>query len=502
MGITTDFTETESREVVKSRLLQIVEHYHGPGYITSPNWQNVYDALMEVADESQTFDDGAFSADFTPKLNSLNNPPLGLQADFIEGEYRLRLGLESFSTISTFTRAGNGGYFDSDGNLQFASADVPRFDHNPADSNTALGLLISPQVTNRVLHSNDFTQGKSVSNLTLGSETVDARFGLIRTLTDSNDGGAVEHRLNVLPTGGQTSGTFGIREAILKAGTIRYVAFAASTLDTLASEASRLGRSAVFDLLNGTTVVGTGAAEAGMISLGGSWWYCWARDTNANSTTGNNRGWTIRPASGPNVADTEYQGDGTGTFEICHLCFREGATIRRPDLKPIITAASQVTRGADTMALTDLSEVLVPADQTAGGYLFARTPPTRPGSGEFFVLMQLDDGTENNRIRLQLSSNGNLRLVVTSGGAEQASLLLGTIAVNTNFVVAWRSETNDFAGRINGGSLVTDTSGTSPAGLTTLRYGQSTTGEHWGSTIAEMEVRETLSDAEIEDLVT
>lgn len=52
----------------------------------------------------------------------------------------------------TFTRAGSATYFDAEGVLQTASADVPRFDHDPA-SGALRGLLVEPSATNRLLNS-------------------------------------------------------------------------------------------------------------------------------------------------------------------------------------------------------------------------------------------------------------------------------------------------------------------------------------------------------------
>ncbi|MFM6192892.1 MAG: hypothetical protein ACKPFF_10615, partial [Planktothrix sp.] len=49
----------------------------------------------------------------------------------------------------TFTRASSGTYFDSNGVMQLASANTPRFDHNP-NTKESLGLLIEEQRTNSI----------------------------------------------------------------------------------------------------------------------------------------------------------------------------------------------------------------------------------------------------------------------------------------------------------------------------------------------------------------
>ncbi|MFM6205151.1 MAG: hypothetical protein ACKPEZ_07040, partial [Planktothrix sp.] len=48
-----------------------------------------------------------------------------------------------------FTRASSGTYFDSNGVMQLASANTPRFDHNP-NTKESLGLLIEEQRTNSI----------------------------------------------------------------------------------------------------------------------------------------------------------------------------------------------------------------------------------------------------------------------------------------------------------------------------------------------------------------
>ena len=57
----------------------------------------------------------------------------------------------------TFTRASTGTYVGSDGVLQTAAIDVPRFDHNPT-TGESLGLLVEEARTNVVTWSQDFSQ--------------------------------------------------------------------------------------------------------------------------------------------------------------------------------------------------------------------------------------------------------------------------------------------------------------------------------------------------------
>jgi len=65
----------------------------------------------------------------------------------------------------TFTRAQSGNeatYVGSDGLIKYASADEPRFDHDP-ETLESLGLLIEEQRTNKLINSSTFSSGYTVS---------------------------------------------------------------------------------------------------------------------------------------------------------------------------------------------------------------------------------------------------------------------------------------------------------------------------------------------------
>jgi hypothetical protein len=58
----------------------------------------------------------------------------------------------SSTNLITFTRASNATFVDSNGLIQTATTDVPRFDHNPA-TGESLGLLVEEQRVNLLLNS-------------------------------------------------------------------------------------------------------------------------------------------------------------------------------------------------------------------------------------------------------------------------------------------------------------------------------------------------------------
>lgn len=109
---------------------------------------------------------------------------------------------------------------------------------------------------------------------------------------------------------------------------------------------------------------------------------------------------------------------------------------------------------------------------------FTKTSGTLHIQGEHIggdgVLWQADDTTEINRVRFEVSS-GDIRMVVTDGGTEQAAITAGTLASDGTYNIAARFAKNDFAISIDGATAVTDTTGTVPT-LTTERFGGDTTG--------------------------
>ncbi len=98
------------------------------------------------------------------------------------------------------------------------------------------------------------------------------------------------------------------------------------------------------------------------------------------------------------------------------------------------------------------------------------------------MVWQIDDGTENERYRIERNSSNEIHVIATDGGVDQADLNLGTVADLTDLKVAVRLAANDFAASLDGAAVVTDTSGTLPT-VTTSRLGMDTSGNEWGSPI-------------------
>lgn len=79
-----------------------------------------------------------------------------LLVDFVQQRYAVNAAPVNFADLFTFTRSGNGYYFNNLGVLVAAGTNVPRFDYNPSTL-AARGLLIENTATNNLLYSDDLT---------------------------------------------------------------------------------------------------------------------------------------------------------------------------------------------------------------------------------------------------------------------------------------------------------------------------------------------------------
>jgi hypothetical protein len=94
-------------------------------------------------------------------------------------------------------------------------------------------------------------------------------------------------------------------------------------------------------------------------------------------------------------------------------------------------------------------------------------------------LFEMSDGTANNTIVFITGSGtpGQQRFDVVSGGAAKAQLSYFVDTVdNTNHIIVGTYKSNDFRGCANGGSIVSDASGSVLSGITTATVGKRAAG--------------------------
>ena len=343
--------------------------------------------------------------------------------------------------LVTFTRASSGTFVDSAGVLQTATNDVARFDHDPV-TGESLGLLVEEQSTNLLLRSEDFSTTWVRFNVNASSNAILAPDGTLTADKLTENDADNFHRIRQ----GITSGVTGVFSVFLKAAERTRVNLGTSDTNLIAD----------FDLSAGSVVSGTGSIEP----FGDGWYRC---SISATFTT-----------SGPflllrNSSSEFYTGDGTSGIYLWGAQLEAGSF--PTSYIPTTTAAA--TRNA---SLADLISGAI-ANNIRSFYVEFSSPAVGTRG-----VVSLNDNTANERASV-LTSGTDPRLVVQDGGVEQANINGGTVAAGVRTRVAVRINADDFAISINGGAVVTDTSGTLPT-VDRLMFGRTQAGEYLNGRIA------------------
>ncbi len=250
-------------------------------------------------------------------------------------DYRFAREKREIETVSltdklTYT-GGNGTFTGSDGFIQRATTNVPRFDHDPL-SRRSLGLLPEEQRQNLLLRSEGFDNaswtkiGLSVSSVAVQSPTGGASVNKI--IEDSSTG---THRALQAPT-------------IVNGAAYTISCFAKAAERTLVrlSGGGGLTGAAVFNLSTGSVHVTESGATATMQAYPNGWYRC-AITTPASTATAGQVGFQITNAS----AQTSYTGDGTSGIYLWGAQLEAGAF----PTSYIPTTGTAVTRSADSAVI-------------------------------------------------------------------------------------------------------------------------------------------------------
>lgn len=403
---------------------------------------------------------------------------------FLSGEYLLSESRIKalFGTFSTPAH-----YATGTGALLYSVA-ANALDCFTVPSAVCRGQRIEEARTNLLVYSNDIGAGNwGTVNVTLADVTTTSPFfGSTTAFRMTDDATSGQHRIgNSLVS--VTSGQNYVGYVIIKAGTDRRIQL---TMDNTASAFSGVGY-ANFDLVSGA-IVGSGGTlvSSGIIALAEGAYLCYIVAA-ATATTASSGGLSIRMVPADNTTRTASY-SGTGTYVDLF-----GAQMGLGSFPSsfIATGATSGTRDASSIIRTLGSEW-----STDGSlYLAGRVPIS---SGVTSVLGQLDDGTDNNRIVVYRHTDNKLYARVVVGGADQANLDLGAVSAGASIKVAMRVEQDNFAASLNGGTVVTDTSGSVPA-VTSLRPGRSVAGTHWNDAVGRAALYTAkLTDAELASITT
>ena len=394
----------------------------------------------------------------------------------------------------TFTRASTATFVGSNGLIQSAAINAPRFDHDPVTPFACKGLLIEESRTNSFKYSEIFNA--SASSNYWASISANA---VTSNQTTSPDGATTADLLTTSATAfdcfarttanwvGSTQYSYSI---FLKRrpSNHRYVGLYIGAGITGATQYP------YFDFDNPTTVQIPSGTMVGTI--------------NSTRVDAYPNGWyrvcvTFTTASTPvTVYGGVYISTSNGTLPNSSAAGLDvyiwgiQAELGSFPTSYIPTTTAALTRSADVCSITggDFTSFY---NQSEGTVL---VNASTPASGDRTII-GIDDNTANEMIRLRTEGTDPF-YKVTDGGSDLVSLDLGAIVARTAFKVAACYNLNDFAASLNGATVSTDNTGTIPT-VDRLRIGQGQSGNIVTGHIARIQYfKKRLPDAKLQSLTT
>jgi hypothetical protein len=383
--------------------------------------------------------------------------------------------------LITFTRASTGTFVDSDGVIRSAGNDVPRFEHNPL-TGECLGLLVEEQRVN------------SIRNNTMV--------------------GAVAGTPGTLPTNWSVAfSPSGLSYAVVGTGStsgIPYVDIQITGTPSANGTAQiTFEQNAVIGALSGQTWTGSmycsleagtlpGTAALLVIERSGAGSFLASSSTNFITVAGSlitQKTVHTRALNNASTAFTNLRIDASVTSGVAvDFTLRIGL----PQLELGAFATSVIpTTGTAATRTADVVDVINQA--IANNIRTLLLEFRSPAIGTRGVV-SLNGNTANERAEV-ITSGTDPRLVVHDGGVEQANIDGGTVTANQRTRVAVRINANDFAISINGGTVVTDNSGTLPT-VIRLMLGRTQAGEYLNAPLARViGWQQLLPDSALQELV-
>lgn len=346
----------------------------------------------------------------------------------------------SLDSRITFTRGSTATFVGSNGLIQSAAINAPRFDYDPVTL-APKGLLIEEQRTNLLLYSEQFGNaywGKT--NATISSDAIASPDGATTAdkLVENTATGAHDVRKLAIAASALTAYTASI---FVKAGE--------RNRGQIQFYGNSGGSTVRFDLV-AKTATATGAyggwasASATITEFPNGWFRITNTATTNTGLTAANFITAMENASGA----SSYTGDGTSGFYVW------GAQLEASSFATsyIPTVASTVTRNTDVAAMTG-TNFSSWYNQSAGTIAcnFVLEGLTSSGTADVW---SVNDGTSNNAIYLRQGTviTGTDAIMVTGGVVQVDSNSLTTPAnslMKTAF--AWSTASSNLTG--NGVSL-------------------------------------------------
>ena len=353
----------------------------------------------------------------------------------------------------TFTRASTATFVGSDGLIQSAAIDTPRFDYDPANL-TAKGLLIEEQRTNLLLYSAEFDNAawtKTALTVTANAATAPDGTESAEKLTGNTTASA--HQCQQVAVASATLGTTYTFSMYLKAAEygFAFIGFGGTAFVSVPYISVNLSTGAVATT-NGFPV------SSSATSVGNGWWR--VRITGITDVAAGTVVPDIRTTADGVWANRNNAQDGTSGIYAYGAQLEAGAFAT----SYIPTSAAQVTRAADIAQMT--------------GTNFSSWYNQSEGT---FVVGADVLSTNATRVWMDVGPNGafgttayigqvpsNIALLPGAAPVNMVSTVAATALSNT---VAIGLQTNNSVFAANGILGTADTSCTMPASATQLVIG-------------------------------
>jgi hypothetical protein len=363
----------------------------------------------------------------------------------------------AFADLITFTRSTTATFVGSNGLIQSAAINAPRFDFSPVTL-APLGFLIEEQRVNLALYSEQFDNAVYIK----------VRSSITANATTSPDGTATADKLVEDTTatsthliqlqGGFSSFVSGTTYVISGYAKVGERTSASISMGTDAGVFA--GQSANFDFSTGAISAQSGVATFAMTNAGNGWYRWSIAATAAASGAGAIRFSLIGP-----LGSTTYTGNGTSGLFLWGNQIEAGAF----PTSYIPTVASTVTRAADVASITgaDFSPWYNQSEGTIIAQFVALTTGVNStGGNSFLYVYDIDSAAAPTSSHVLVLSaaygpgwDTNTSILGVLQSDINAAMSLGNTSVRK---IAYAYRTNDFAASANGGAALTDTSGNLP----------------------------------------
>ena len=372
-----------------------------------------------------------------------------------------------------FSRNSKATRINEQGLIEEMAVNVPLLDYSDG---TCPSLLLQPQSTNLVTYSEDFSNGAwSKTGTTVSASNEASPSGELtayKMTTTSTSQPRIEDGVSVPST--NTIFTFSV---FVKKVNTKYIAL------------SRFSgsQSAIFDL--DTKAVISSTMENAIIKDFGNGWFKISATNTVLSTDSFNI-WKINGTNGSGLA-TGVIGDETLIW---------GAQIEQQSYATsyIPTNGSVQTRLAETASRGGLGDLI---NDSEGVLYFEGSALTNDGPRR---RISLSDNTGGNKIFIGFFDvTKTVKVILKSSGltSVNTNVVVGDLLSNSKF--AFKYKENDFALWINGVEVFTDSLGSTPIGLNTLKMSEATGGNKFVGRLKDLRVYKiALTDAQLTTLTT